>query len=56
VIVLSAGAIFADEAEQGLPQDAVKLDYWGSFITNLMLVCWLVAIGLITSPESRAGT
>jgi F-type H+-transporting ATPase subunit a len=47
VIVLPAGAMFADEAEHGLSQGAVKLDYWGGFITNSMLVCWLVAIGLI---------
>ena len=33
-------------AEQGLPQYAVKLDRWG-FITNSMVVSWIVAIGLI---------
>ena len=47
VIVLPAGAMLADEAEHGLPQGAVKLGYGGGFITNSMLVCWLVAIGLI---------
>jgi hypothetical protein len=30
-----------------LSQDAVRLDYWGGFISNSMVVCWLVAIGLI---------
>jgi F-type H+-transporting ATPase subunit a len=35
------------EAEHGLSQSAVKIDRWGSFITNSMVVSWLVAIGLI---------
>jgi F-type H+-transporting ATPase subunit a len=47
VIVLPAAATFAAEAEHGLSQNAVRLDYWGGFITNSMVVCWLVAIGLI---------
>ena len=46
-IVLPAAATIAAEAEHGLPQGAVKLGYGGGFITNSMLVCWLVAIGLI---------
>jgi F-type H+-transporting ATPase subunit a len=40
------GAIPQQE-EHGLPQSAVKIDRWGSFITNSMVVSWLVAIGLI---------
>ncbi len=47
VIVSGAGTVFAAEPEQGLPQYAVKIDRWGSFITNSMVVSWIVAIGLI---------
>ena len=47
VIVLPACTVFAAEPEQGLPQYAVKIDRWGSFITNSMVVSWIVAIGLI---------
>ena len=47
VIVFRAGTVFAAEPEQGLPQYAVKIDRWGSFITNSMVVSWIVAIGLI---------
>ena len=47
VIVLPACTVFAAEPEQGLPQYAVKIDRWGSFITNSMVVSWVVAIGLI---------
>jgi len=47
LLMVPAYAMSAAEAEHGLPQDAVKLDYWGGFITNSMVVCWLVAIGLI---------
>jgi F-type H+-transporting ATPase subunit a len=47
VIVLPAGALFAAEPEHGLPQYAVKIDSWGSFITNSMVVSWVVAVGLI---------
>ena len=39
--------ILAAEAEHGLPQTAVKLDQLGGFITNSMVVSWIVAIGLI---------
>ena len=39
--------MFAAEPEHGLPQYAVKIDRWGSFITNSMVVSWVVAIGLI---------
>ena len=42
-----AGAVFATEPEHGLPQSAVKIDHWGGFITNSMVVSWIVAIGLI---------
>jgi F-type H+-transporting ATPase subunit a len=47
VIVSGAGTVFAAEPEQGLPQYAVKIDRLGSFITNSMVVSWVVAIGLI---------
>jgi len=47
VIVSGAGTVFAADPEQGLPQYAVKIDRWGSFITNSMVVSWIVAIGLI---------
>jgi F-type H+-transporting ATPase subunit a len=47
VIVSGAGTVFAAEPEQGLPQYAVKIDRWGSFITNSMVVSWIVAIALI---------
>ena len=47
IAVLLAGSAFAEEAEHGLPQTAVKLDQWGGFITNSMVVSWIVAIGLI---------
>jgi F-type H+-transporting ATPase subunit a len=40
------GAIPQQE-EHGLSQSAVKIDRWGSFITNSMVVSWVVAIGLI---------
>jgi F-type H+-transporting ATPase subunit a len=36
-----------EEAEHVLSQSAVKIDRWGSFITNSMVVSWLVAFGLI---------
>ena len=47
VIVSGAGTVFAAEPEHGLPQYAVRIDRWGSFITNSMVVSWIVAIGLI---------
>lgn len=47
IAVLLAGPAFAAEAEHGLPQTAVKLDQLGGFITNSMVVSWIVAIGLI---------
>ncbi len=46
-VLLTAFPVFAEEAEHGLTQHAVKLDQWGGFITNSMVVCWLVAAGLI---------
>jgi len=39
--------ILAAEAEHGLPQYAVKIDQWGGFVTNSMIVSWVVAVGLI---------
>jgi F-type H+-transporting ATPase subunit a len=47
VSVLPACTVFAAEPEHGLPQYAVKIDDWGGFITNSMIVSWVVAIGLI---------
>jgi F-type H+-transporting ATPase subunit a len=41
------GALFAAEPEQGLTQYAVKIENWGGFITNSMIVSWVVAIALI---------
>jgi F-type H+-transporting ATPase subunit a len=46
VIALPASALLAAESE-GLPQSAVKIDRLGSFVTNSMIVSWIVAIGLI---------
>ena len=45
-VLLPACTVFAAEPERGLPQYAVKIDRWG-FITNSMVVSWIVAIGLI---------
>lgn len=47
VIVLPAGTVFATEPEHGLPQSAVRIEHWGGFITNSMIVSWVVAIALI---------
>ena len=33
--------------KHGLPQSAVKIEHWGGFITNSMIVSWVVAIALI---------
>jgi F-type H+-transporting ATPase subunit a len=47
VALLAAGTVSATEAEHGLPQYAVKIDQWGGFLTNSMVVSWVVAIGLL---------
>jgi F-type H+-transporting ATPase subunit a len=47
VIVLPAGTVFAAEPQHGLPQSAVRIEHWGGFITNSMIVSWVVAIALI---------
>jgi len=47
VAVLTAVPVFAAEEEHSLPQFAVKIEQWGGFITNSMVVSWIVAIGLI---------
>jgi F-type H+-transporting ATPase subunit a len=39
--------LLAAEAGHSLPQAAVKLDQWGGFVTNSMIVSWIVAVGLI---------
>jgi F-type H+-transporting ATPase subunit a len=36
-----------EKQEHGLPQAAVKIEHWGGFITNSMVVSWVVAIALI---------
>ena len=46
-MVLPAGTVLAEEAERGLPQSAVKIEHWGGFVTNSMVVSWVVAIALI---------
>ena len=46
-MLLPSGNAFATEAEHGLPQSAVKIEHWGGFITNSMIVSWVVAIALI---------
>ena len=46
-MLLPSGNAFATEAEHGLPQYAVKIEHWGGFITNSMVVSWVVAIALI---------
>ena len=45
--ILSGGTVFAEAEEHGLSESAVRLESWGGFITNSMLVSWIVAIGLI---------
>jgi F-type H+-transporting ATPase subunit a len=47
VVILPAGTVFAAETGHGLPQSAIKIEHWGGFITNSMIVSWIVAIGLI---------
>ena len=46
-MLLPSGNAFATEAEHDLPQYAVKIEHWGGFITNSMVVSWVVAIALI---------
>jgi hypothetical protein len=46
-MLLPARAAFATEAEHGLPRNAVKIDHWGSFMTNSMVVSWVVVTALI---------
>ena len=46
-VALASGPVFAEAAEHGLPQSAVQLDSLGGFISNSMVVSWMVAVGLI---------
>ena len=39
------------EVEHGLPANAVRLKHDGVFLTNSMLVSWVVALGLILSAQ-----
>ena len=48
VTVLPGGTVFGAEPGHALPQNAVKFEHWGGFITNSMVVSWVVAIALIT--------
>ena len=45
------GAAPQAEAEHGLPSKAVKLTGENGFITNSMLVTWIVALGLIAFAQ-----
>ena len=47
VTVLPGSTVFAAETEHGLPQSAVGIEHWGGFITNSMVVSWVVAIALL---------
>lgn len=47
VAVSPALAASAEPAEHGLPEYAVRIEHWGGFITNSMVVSWIVAIGVI---------
>jgi len=42
-----ASNVLAAVQEHGLPQSAVKIEHWGGFVTNSMVVSWIVAIALI---------
>src|ERR1035438_7671806 len=43
----ASGASPAASAEQGIPQSAQSLGHQGGFVTNSMLVTWIVAVGVI---------
>ena len=45
--VAASGALPAAPAEQGIPQSAQSLGRKGGFVTNSMLVTWIVAVGVI---------
>src|SRR5208283_1393862 len=47
VVLEAPGASPAAPAEQGIPQSAQPLGHQGGFITNSMLVTWIVAVGVI---------
>jgi F-type H+-transporting ATPase subunit a len=47
VALAASGALPAAPAEQGIPQSAQSLGHQGGFITNSMLVTWIVAVGII---------
>ena len=52
--VAAAGALPAAPAEQGIPQSAQSLGHKGGFVTNSMLVTWIVAVGVILFARFRA--
>ena len=45
--VAASGALPAAPAEHGMPQRAQSLGHKGGFVTNSMLVTWIVAVGVI---------
>ncbi len=45
--VAASSATPAAPAEQGIPQSAQSLGHKGGFVTNSMLVTWIVAVGVI---------
>jgi F-type H+-transporting ATPase subunit a len=47
VALAASGALPAAPAEQSIPQSAQSLGHQGGFITNSMLVTWIVAVGII---------
>ncbi|MGA2786088.1 MAG: F0F1 ATP synthase subunit A [Verrucomicrobiota bacterium] len=47
VVVAASGAAPAAPVEQGIPQSAQSLGRNGGFVTNSMLVTWVVALGVI---------
>ena len=47
VAVAASAEAPATPAEQGIPQSAQSLGHKGGFVTNSMLVTWIVAVGVI---------
>ena len=51
---MPGGTVFGAEPGHGLSQNAVKIEHWGGFITNSMVVSWVVAIILIICQSRDA--
>ena len=47
----SAPAAVPEPAERGIPNNAVRLPVLGKFVTNSMLVTWIVAAGIIVLAQ-----